>query len=108
MADRLADQGWAILQRNWHVRGGEIDIVALDGEVLVFVEVRSRLSGAMVNAEDSVSPTKLKRLFGAAARYLQTFPEHEERFWRVDLAALTMTRNGDISDYHYYENLTLD
>src|SRR5688500_14052776 len=42
---RLQRDGYRILDRNWRVRGGELDIVALDGEILVFVEVKVRTDG---------------------------------------------------------------
>jgi len=42
----LESQGCQVLERNWRCRTGEIDLIARDGEVLVFVEVRSRRTGS--------------------------------------------------------------
>lgn len=65
--DRLVDQGWQVLQRNWRSRHrdcpGELDIVALDPDgALVVVEVRTRRGSACGTALESVTPLKLRRL----------------------------------------------
>jgi len=69
----LEDQGIQILERNFRVRGGEIDIVAQDSEVLVFVEVRWRRNNAFGGAIASLNPRKLKRMQLAVACYLQRY-----------------------------------
>jgi len=69
----LEDQGMQILTRNFRVRGGEIDIVALDSEVLIFVEVRWRKNNAFGGAIASLNPRKLKRMQLAVACYLQRY-----------------------------------
>ena len=66
----LADRGYRIKERNFWARTGEIDIVAYDGETLVFVEVRYRQAGSMVSACESVDPRKVRRMLSAAKWYL--------------------------------------
>jgi putative endonuclease len=105
---RLQRSGYAILDRNWHCRWGEIDIVALDGDQLVFVEVRVRTGERYSLAEETVGPAKLNRILSSAMRYVETHPEHDDRIWRVDLIAITLTRDRVISAYRHYQNLTLD
>lgn len=108
VAEQLQSAGYVILDRNWHVRGGELDIVALDGDVVAFVEVRARRAGSRVSAEDSVGPTKLNRLVRSAQRYLQSHPEHSDRFWRIDLVAVGVNHSGLVKDLRHYENVILD
>ncbi|GIX31110.1 MAG: UPF0102 protein [Porticoccaceae bacterium] len=67
----LKRQGLAVLATNYRCRLGEIDIIARDGETLVFVEVRLRRHGAFGGAAASVDPRKQRRLAAAAAHYLQ-------------------------------------
>ncbi len=67
----LAERGFVILGRNFRVRGGEIDIVARDGEALVFVEVRSRREGSPWSPEASVDRRKQARIARAAAAWLR-------------------------------------
>lgn len=66
----LEDQGLRVLERNLHCRAGEIDLVALEGEVLVFVEVRCRSSGSHGGAAASVNRAKQQRLLRAARYFL--------------------------------------
>ena len=66
----LARQGLAILARNYRTRLGEIDLVARDGDTLVFVEVRLRTSRACGGAAESVGSRKQRRIAAAARQYL--------------------------------------
>lgn len=63
--------GYEILQRNYRIRGGEIDIIAKDGEYLVFVEVKARWSHEYGLPVESVTPFKIKHLLKTAQFYLQ-------------------------------------
>ncbi len=54
----LQKQGYTITGRNWHSRYGEIDIIAENGEYLLFVEVKTRKAGSMVPGELAVTPQK--------------------------------------------------
>jgi len=69
-ASYLASRGLAILARNFRTRLGEIDVIAQDGEVLVFVEVRLRSSGSFGGALESITPHKQRRIRAAANLYL--------------------------------------
>ncbi len=66
----LRRHGLRVLRRNYRVRGGEIDLVARDGEVLVFVEVRVRSHAAWGGAAASVDRAKRARLLHAARCFL--------------------------------------
>lgn len=76
--------GWTLLARRWRGGEGEIDIAALDGEVLVIVEVKQRLTGAA--PEEAMTPDKIRRLRQAAEAFMREFGL-EERPVRFDLAA---------------------
>ena len=108
MARRLGEAGYRIVARNWRIRGGEIDLVALHGEELVFVEVRARSSVASGRAAESVDARKLRHLMTAAAKFIERHPEHEDRIWRLDLVAITLDRHGDLIDFEHFHDLTLD
>ncbi|MBQ3635456.1 MAG: YraN family protein [Bacteroidales bacterium] len=68
-ASYLQSIGMQIERRNWHYRQKEIDIIARDGEELVFVEVKTRRSEAA--AADLVSDRKIEFLLTAAEAYIQ-------------------------------------
>ena len=63
--------GYKILARNYRIRGGEIDIVAKDGEYLVFVEVKSRWSHEYGLPVESMTSWKIKALLKTALFYVQ-------------------------------------
>ncbi len=66
----LRKEGMRLLERNHRNQGGELDIIALDGEVLIFVEVKARSNPAYGGPAEMVGPVKQKRLTAAAAAYL--------------------------------------
>jgi putative endonuclease len=71
-ARHLAAHGLVIVARNWRTRRGEIDLIARDGDTIVFVEVRLRQHGAFGGAAASITATKRARLVLAAEQYLAT------------------------------------
>ena len=69
----LLDKGYAVHHHNWRSGHKEIDIIAQERNVLVFVEVKSRASEAFGNAHDAVDEKKIKLLISAAQAYLQKY-----------------------------------
>lgn len=67
----LERAGLTIVERNWRSQSGEIDIVALDGDALVLVEVKTRRSAAKGNPEEAITPAKRRRYARLAAAYIQ-------------------------------------
>lgn len=82
-ADYLLEKGFTIITRRFKARRGEIDIIALDGDVLVIVEVKERTKPGYL-PEASVSVMKANRLALAAAEYVRANGELE-RVIRFDL-----------------------
>jgi putative endonuclease len=68
--DVLAARGYAILERRFRTDHGEIDIIALDGETLVFVEVRAKATDECGTAAESVTREKQRRVIRMATAYL--------------------------------------
>jgi putative endonuclease len=69
-ADFLVARGLSIVARNFRTRLGEIDLIARDGDTLVFVEVRLRRSASFGGAGASITAAKCARLTAAARVYL--------------------------------------
>ena len=67
----LKNQGYKIAERNFTVRGGEIDLIAWEGKTLCFVEVKSRRSAEYGYPAEAVNRLKQRRLIRAAQLYLQ-------------------------------------
>ncbi len=69
--DFLQTRGLKLLQRNFRVSGGEIDLIMSDGAVVVFVEVRARQHSDFMHPAESITARKRQRLIHAGTRYLQ-------------------------------------
>ncbi len=67
----LENHGLTLVTRNYHCRTGELDLIMREGDLLVFVEVRSRRSAQYGSPAESVTRAKQKKLLSAAASYLQ-------------------------------------
>jgi putative endonuclease len=92
-AEFLTARGLVIVERNWRRRCGELDLVARDGETLVFVEVRLRTSRDFGGAAESITPAKRAKLAAAAGHYLAGLPRTPAcRFDAVLLDALDPAR----------------
>lgn len=97
-AELMRRSGLRILARNWRCRAGEIDLVAQDGDTLVFVEVRLRRDASFGGAAESVGAAKRARLVAAARHYLAGRPEVPCRFDVLLLDALAPARVRWIRD----------
>jgi len=95
-ADFLARRGLKVLARNYRCRGGEIDLVCLDGAILVFVEVRLRTNRDFGGAAASITPSKQRRIVLAAHHFLAGKPLPTCRFDAVllDGAGIDWIRNA--------------
>jgi len=88
----LEAQGYRILARNHRTPYGELDIVAREGETLVFVEVRLRRPGLMGTPQESLRGAKRRRLIASAQHYLQETGWQGP--WRIDLVAVHADAHG--------------
>ncbi len=79
-ADYLVRQGLSVIERNFRVKGGEIDLVCRDGKTTVFVEVRLRSRDDFGGAAASITATKQSRLILAARHWLLRHGETPCRF----------------------------
>ncbi len=92
----LRASGLRVLERNWSCRHGEIDLIAREGAMLVFAEVRMRSSPGYGGAAESVTAAKQGRLLAAAKLYLARKPETPCRFdvFLVEGARIEWVRNA--------------
>ena len=88
----LRDCGWTVVERNFRCKGGELDIVARDGDEMVVVEVRTRSEGWMQGASESVGPRKLRRLVRTGRLYMDV--HGWDGPWRIDIVAITLMKEG--------------
>jgi putative endonuclease len=84
----LVKRGYRILERNYRTRSGEIDLIALDQGVVVFVEVKTRTSDAFGAPELAVTPQKQQRMLKAALAYIKYKKLHQVPC-RFDVVAIS-------------------
>jgi putative endonuclease len=107
VAGRLAEAGWEIVERNARSRHGELDIVALDGRTLVFVEVKAGRSGSVYGPErpivsiDFRKQARIRRLATAWMSERRDLPRYEEI--RFDAVGVSFDRSGRVLDYEHLD-----
>lgn len=89
----LSGRGLRPLTRNYRCRAGELDLVMIDpdtpdGEVLVFVEVRTRGPGSLVDPFATVDRAKQHKLIQAARHFLMSYPQFDRHACRFDVIGL--------------------
>ena len=103
----LESQGYVILDRNWHCGHLEIDIVALDGDFLAIIEVKTREVNSLLTPAETITKSKQYNLISAANGYVRRNRRHEEV--RFDIISV-IHHNGDVQDvelikYAFYPSL---
>ncbi|MFB9885729.1 YraN family protein [Balneatrix alpica] len=93
----LQQRGWQLLGRNLRLADGELDLVMLDGQTLVFIEVKLRQQQALVDPASAVDARKQQRLRHAAQAFLQANPKWQQHFCRFDVVCVTETNQ----QFHY-------
>lgn len=89
----LRAQGFRILARNFTIQGGEIDLIAQEGDVIAFVEIKHRKSMRYAAPRESVTPAKQRRICRTALCWLQreNLPDAPVRFDIVESTPQGMT-----------------
>ena len=99
----LEKRGYKVLESNFRSREGEIDLIALHGEVVVFAEVKARTSHALGTPQEAVTPRKLEKIKNVALEYLATHPDLPPD-WRIDVLALDMDQGGRVKSLELIAN----
>ena len=92
----LHGKGLETVRRNFHGRFGEIDLVMLDGNSLVFVEVRYRANPGFGTGAASVTALKQRRIASAAGRFLQSNRQHRARPCRFDVVSIGREQGREV------------
>ncbi len=101
-SEYLLAQGYQILERNVHTPEGELDIVAKQGEWLVFVEVKARGSETFGSPEEAITNSKQRRLRKAAWAFLQEQGQLDAD-WRIDVVAIDGSLTQGVRRLEHYE-----
>lgn len=101
----LRKQGYRLLQANYRTRTGEVDLIARDGEEIVFIEVKTRSSPSRGSPAETVNPAKRRRLIRAAREFANRY-RLRERTLRFDVLAVLVPPDGEPSITHFKDAFT--
>lgn len=109
VCDYLQSRGYGVVCRNFRTRGGEIDIIASNEDILAFVEVKTRPRDSLTSGFDAVNMAKRRRIVRTAIAYLSTHKaELQPRFDVAQVTLAPMGRNTGrtlvVEDLSYLEN----
>ena len=94
----LLDEGYQLLETNWRFRRAEIDLIAKDGDILVFIEVKTRSSAAFGEPEEFVTPEKENLIAAAASAYMEAI-NHDWEI-RFDIISILLKSEQSYSIKH--------
>ncbi len=100
--DFLKKLGYKIIERNYRIRGGELDIICQDGDDLVFVEVKTRNSHEYGDPAEAVTPHKIRFLIRSVQFYLNKYDLFSHPY-RLDAITVDFLENGKIE---HFKNIT--
>lgn len=101
----LEKQGYKILARNYRIKGGEIDIVAKDGDTLVFAEVKTRWSLEYGSPKESMMSWKIRALLKTARFYVQKIG-WDNREYRLDFVGVDFADSRGNPKIELIKNIT--
>ena len=88
--DYLLEQGFFIVERNYRTKDGEVDIIALKEDVLVFVEVKTLPSGNSETLLKELNARKLKRIIKTSKCFLTKYRQYSNNYIRSDVIVIDM------------------
>jgi len=103
-ATYLLQQGYTILGKNIRTQYGEIDLLARQGDSLVFVEVKTRSTASLGYPEISITRQKFSHMVSAAQAYLVEHPELTLG-WRIDVVSIRRRSDAEPPEIVHFENV---
>lgn len=104
-ARHLQQQGYTICAMNWRCPGGEIDIVAQRGPLLVFIEVKTRHGPLTERGFAGITRAKCAHLIASAHAYLDAHAPDPDAPWRIDAIAIALAPDGTAHIEHVEDAL---
>ncbi len=101
----LMKQGYQILDRNYKTKLGELDIVAKEGDIIVFVEVKTRSSRSFGLPQEAVNFKKQNKIMRMAMQYLQNRDLKDT--WRIDVVGIVMSKNRRVENIDLIRNAVI-
>lgn len=105
----LKNHNYTILERNFHAKGGEIDIIAIDRNekeaILCFVEVKTRTSDQFGTPFEAITPWKL-RFIEKTALYYTILHKSLPKALRIDAISVVLSKQNEVQSIEFIKNIT--
>lgn len=103
----LESKGYSVVERNYLKPWGEIDIVAREGDVTVFVEVKANMReyAGEFNPESRVDDRKMSALIKTAMLYMEYEAKSVESEWRIDIVSVTVNEIAQNAKIRHFKNI---
>lgn len=105
----LVKNGYKIIERNFHTRFGEIDLIVSKNQKLIFVEVKLKIGEDFGTPEEMITKHKLKQVEMTAQSFLLKHPEYEKFYdsFQVDAVCVVLDEEKQIKRIDHYENISV-
>lgn len=100
----LEDKGFQIVECNANSRWGELDIVTIKNNVIIFVEVKTRKSTRQGKPYEAVQNFKIKHLMRTVQYYIKSKDLRKYKF-RIDVISIILNQDNSVKELKHYENL---
>ncbi|PIU68311.1 YraN family protein [candidate division WWE3 bacterium CG06_land_8_20_14_3_00_42_16] len=97
-------KGYTVVSQNYQLHHGEIDLIVRAKKQLIFVEVKTRVSGQFGLPEESITYKKAKSLMRSVKYYLSR-GNFEGFSWQIDLVAINLDEQGKAERFEHFENI---
>lgn len=101
----LVGLGYTILAQNYWTRFGELDIVARDNDIIVFVEVKAGIKSEVMKPYERINPAKLERCMKACTSYCLKF-HYTDAALRFDVVSVELDMNTRHASVQHFKNIT--
>lgn len=101
----LQKKGFHIIDHNFRIKGGEIDLIGISKEVLVFIEVKTRIGDTFGPPEEAIDKRKLYHVSKSAEYYKMLHPNLPDCM-RIDAVCISLNDDLTVKYINHYENVT--
>lgn len=105
-AEYLQNKGYRIIERNFRKQYGEVDIITVHNNTLIFIEVKTRSSDTFGGGLEAISSWKLKSLMKTGRLYKKLHWNLPESL-RIDAISVEMEKSGEVKKIEHIENITM-
>lgn len=102
----LLKHGYRIIDRNFKKRYGELDVICIKDNILIFVEVKTRVGHAFGTPEEAVTPWKLREVKQTSLYYKMINPQLPEAL-RIDVIGIELDYDKSLTYFNHIQNVTL-